>query len=290
MMALTEGSRPEISRLLRELVLNQTEILKRLTAMESSQMHIQAQQESLSNQLQHAEAEVITKYRRYHSYKLDPASNRVVRVTELLEKIMLYLPLKDLLVRVQRVNKYFRSTIHGSIHLRRALFLEPDSSDGERRLNPLLMKARFLEKARFDPYRTPRPRDSIDYLFRIQGESYCEQRRIHGHVRLRYVEMRPRDDGRSYEVLIEFDQSFHNSLSMRLCHDCVDVVRQRLVAGSWRDMYVSQPPMSVSWRYGSGDYAAVKGKEHKVILEGQRAGNLFDTKVCRFESDTDDDL
>ena len=53
-----------------------------------------------------------------------PASRKVVDITELLENILLYLPLRTLLCS-ERVSKQFQDVIKGSPNIRQALFVEP---------------------------------------------------------------------------------------------------------------------------------------------------------------------
>lgn len=73
---------------------------------------------------------------------------KLYAVTELLEDILLHLPLKDLLLS-QRVNKHFKATIDGSLKLQRALFFSPAPqipsgsviSDNTIRFNTLLLRA-----------------------------------------------------------------------------------------------------------------------------------------------------
>lgn len=70
------------------------------------------------------------------------AASRVFAIPELLEKILLYLPERDLLL-TQRVNKAFRNVADSSLHLQRKLFLraDVDSEDGpvpNLKWNPLI--------------------------------------------------------------------------------------------------------------------------------------------------------
>jgi hypothetical protein len=76
-----------------------------------------------------------------------PLASEVFAVPELLENILLHLPMLDLLTVAQRVNKTFLDTITSSVHLRRALFFEtrPQTQvekDGYAapNLNPLLRR------------------------------------------------------------------------------------------------------------------------------------------------------
>lgn len=75
-----------------------------------------------------------------------PAANEIFAIPEILENILLHLPMQDLLL-AQRVDKTFHGVINSSIHIKRALFfqLQPqtDGNDGlttPPRLNPLLRK------------------------------------------------------------------------------------------------------------------------------------------------------
>ena len=54
------------------------------------------------------------------------ALSRLLNVAELLEQILLWLPIEDLLLRVPRVCKVFKASVNNSISVRKQLFLEPD--------------------------------------------------------------------------------------------------------------------------------------------------------------------
>ena len=86
---------------------------------------------------------VKTKYSSSH-YAAPPAGNiateqslrpssRVLGITELLENILLFLPLSDMLC-AKRVSKQFRDTIDRSLYVRRALFFEPLSYSSKNEL------------------------------------------------------------------------------------------------------------------------------------------------------------
>ncbi|KAK5696386.1 hypothetical protein LTR17_024262, partial [Elasticomyces elasticus] len=55
------------------------------------------------------------------------ASTATFDTVELLENIILFLPLRRIL-QVQRVSKQWQNTVQGSVKTRRALFLEPSSN------------------------------------------------------------------------------------------------------------------------------------------------------------------
>ena len=79
-----------------------------------------------------------------HALSRDHAGNagqRLVDVAEVLEMILLHLPMRDLLLS-QRVSKQFKGVIEGSKGLQQALFFSPDPPEGGNcgvpRINPLL--------------------------------------------------------------------------------------------------------------------------------------------------------
>jgi len=90
------------------------------------------------------------------------ASDTVLSIPELFEAILSQLPLRTLLTAAQRVSRYWRATITGSLRLQRLLFLQPQPQpqaqdgvfdDRNRVLNPLLAEA-------FPPWYPPRPESS----------------------------------------------------------------------------------------------------------------------------------
>jgi hypothetical protein len=67
-------------------------------------------------------------FSRAHPTHTSPSNSAVYRVfhlPELLESILIQLSVKDILLS-QRTAQCFRQTIHGSVRLKRELFLEPD--------------------------------------------------------------------------------------------------------------------------------------------------------------------
>ena len=68
-----------------------------------------------------------TSVQRYGTNNCDMAAARVFDTPELLERILLHLPLRDLLL-AQRVRGSWRSLIDSSKKAQKALFLEPYSS------------------------------------------------------------------------------------------------------------------------------------------------------------------
>lgn len=81
------------------------------------------------------------------------AVDRFCSTPELLENMLLKLPMQDLLL-AQRVCSRFQATIAGSIKIRRALFFEPEPvTEHERafapRINPLLTRWSQIRRRRF---------------------------------------------------------------------------------------------------------------------------------------------
>lgn len=68
--------------------------------------------------------EIAESGRDVHPHQASSAVMQVLHTTELLEWILLYLPLADLLV-AQRISSQCHNVIAGSLSIRRALFLEP---------------------------------------------------------------------------------------------------------------------------------------------------------------------
>ncbi|KAJ9132396.1 hypothetical protein NKR19_g9328 [Coniochaeta hoffmannii] len=75
----------------------------------------------------------------------DEASHRVLRTTELLELILLQLPIQDLLVDAQRVSRTWKAVIDSSPALQQALFFQASPTTPPTpqpvSFNPLLQKA-----------------------------------------------------------------------------------------------------------------------------------------------------
>ncbi|RMY68484.1 hypothetical protein D0864_11336 [Hortaea werneckii] len=85
--------------------------------------------------------------------RASPAAEQFFSTPELLELMLLELPMQDLLL-AERVCLRFKATIDGSIKIRRALFFEPEpvAKDGMEvasRVNPLLTEESQLHRRRF---------------------------------------------------------------------------------------------------------------------------------------------
>lgn len=153
----------------------------------------------------------------------ESAAAQVLRIPELLEKILLSLPQKDILVS-QRVSTSFRHTTLGSIRLQRALFFAPDWN---------------LEGRTFDPYKAnnrpgQKPENNRLLLRAFPG--------CYPTVTLVIVNDSPTPNelaiGRrssehwSWDVCISFPAD-----KLPNCSAAVNYPE-----ASWRRMYLSQPP------------------------------------------------
>lgn len=68
-------------------------------------------------------------------------AHQALRVSEILEAILLQLPISDLLVNAQLVSHQWKSAITSSTKLQQALFFRPSENNiGEALFNPLLQK------------------------------------------------------------------------------------------------------------------------------------------------------
>jgi hypothetical protein len=177
----------------------------------------------------------------------DRASLKVFNTAELLEKILLELPMVDLVVRIPRVSKVFKATIDGSIQLRRALFLEPTAPsdhEGDIRLNPLLLSPRFINSLGVSirhPYRLLD--DYIIIIFPHQPphrkvnciqfeKARTELDWFRGSKQLRItIQVR---DGEQLLVLDTNDPI----TPLPLGYSAIN-------KGSWKQMFLTQPPIAI---------------------------------------------
>lgn len=116
-----------------------------------------------------------------------PAAEAFFSTPELLETMLLELPMQDLLL-AQRVCLRFKGTIDGSIKIRRALFFEPEPVAKEggavaSRVNPLLTEESQLHRHRFiitEPTPMCRfggPKLPISMMVKITDESVGVERK-----------------------------------------------------------------------------------------------------------------
>ena len=164
-----------------------------------------------------------------------PASSRVINTVELLERVLLELPFRDLLL-VSRVSKQFEAVVKGSIAIQRDLFLLAESPDGKPRLHPLFSPEKGFDRLGVSlmwigicvptPVITVRETPNIAVCplillsYDIDEDSGC--------VKLRYTHRsRRRDRG-------DADQGTFVKVSPR---------------GSWRRMHLIQSGSTLSWSW-----------------------------------------
>ena len=158
------------------------------------------------------------------------AGHRIVWTYELLEKCLLNLPNKDILLS-QLVSKVFDSVIKTSLQLQRKLFftLDPAAEEGsETKLNPIFTH---------DTLRIAIP------LFFDHKEKRLTCCYRDGRTRLYCRSMK------ATKVLVHMDLSSEQPTGDPGL-TCEKVTHQRriLEQGSWKRMYLSQPICSISWR------------------------------------------
>ncbi|KAK5683529.1 hypothetical protein LTS10_005062 [Elasticomyces elasticus] len=137
--AISERSEPSMENHLYALL---SRIEDKLTALAHSTSELVG--------IQHATATALNRLVSLQELKLPPpapvpnAGTRLTQTYELLQEILLMLPMEDVLL-AQRVNKPFRSTITNSLPLQQKLFLAPLPAQPERPpINPLLLKPSVL--------------------------------------------------------------------------------------------------------------------------------------------------
>jgi hypothetical protein len=195
----------------------------------------------------------------------DRASLKVFTTVELLEKILLELPMVDLVVRIPRVSKVFKATIDGSIHLRRALFLEPTAPsdhEGDIRLNPLLLNPGFVNSLSMSVRPSHRPIEEyhIDILPHqpLRGEGHC--------IQFEYITL-----SGSKDLCIYISKSeTHFTLGSRIINE-----------GSWKQMFLTQPPIPVIWTLSESDGWILSQRR---VDAGARAWDVCNTSTSQKDS------
>ncbi|KAK6390800.1 hypothetical protein LTR65_005404 [Meristemomyces frigidus] len=189
--------------------------------------------------------------------KSNPAGQRLIYTSELLEKILLYLgdteTPRDLLL-AQGVCKQFKAVIDGSTKLQRALFFLPDPADGRARVNRLLtgydvFKIANLAVVPDHQNEIASLQPALDALHsgrqHIRHIDHIERMCIQQHPSTQMTWLRPSDPTGPFAEMVDITLATYTDGYMPLR-------RQRrkenhLSGDSWRRMYFSQPPMSVRW-------------------------------------------
>ncbi|CAK4011256.1 Hypothetical predicted protein [Lecanosticta acicola] len=172
----------------------------------------------------------------------ESAARRVLFTTELLEKILLQLPVKSMF-GVQRTCGKFRDTTRGSKHLQYAMFLVPDTEYDPEQVNPIMRQL---------AYRGQRGKKTVYICF--TGESSAS--------RIPTFE---------FSLVSEADYEQYHSEKSVVSHGVGEVTE------SWRRMYVvhSTNCFFVKLRYPPMPIA-VQGRPACTQL-----GELFDTMSSR---------
>ena len=164
------------------------------------------------------------------------AGPKLASIPELLAHILLHLPMRDLLL-AQRVSRTFKEVIENSAAIQRALFLAPESQptplrETDVRVNPLL--ADMKSYISIPLYNTEG--HSFKPVF-IEGAGWNTEK-------LRIVKCEV-NTARRPIGLVQLEIVL-GRLPGTACYDRVEAVGQS-VHGSWRRMYLTQPPVLTWW-------------------------------------------
>ncbi|KXT01328.1 hypothetical protein AC578_2711 [Pseudocercospora eumusae] len=199
------------------------------------------------------------------------AAARTFNVPELLELILLHLPMIDLL-RVQRVSAQFRDSTLSSKQIRQALFLESEPSPQDQigqmwRLNPLIEKM-------FQPEDIKTWMDRRLYTW--FGELYSPDgdfQRLEAIMLYKDECWRVWMHGKGY---LHHRQPGQNTRAFVATNVCLPVVRTHdtnsalaYASASWRRMYASYPPTGVN-------VCDVNSPRHLGILPSMPMGEIMD--------------
>ena len=164
------------------------------------------------------------------------AGPKLASIPELLAHILLYLPMRDLLL-AQRVSRTFKEVIENSAAIQRALFLAPESRpttlrETDVRVNPLLADMKSCVSI---PIYNKKGH-AFEPVF-IEGAGWNTRM-------LRIVKCEVNTDTIGYGV--PQLEMILGRLPGTACYDCVEAIGQS-VHGSWRRMYLTQPPILTVW-------------------------------------------
>lgn len=210
------------------------------------------------------------------------AGPKVAGIAELLEHILLHLPMRDLLL-AQRVSRMFKEVIDNSDTIQRALFFVPELPptpllETDVRVNPLLADEKSYISIPL--YQTERNLDIEPAFIERAGWNLQKLRAVKCEVSTstEYSRTIPINSVRVGITL--------GRLPGTACKDRVEAVGQS-VHGSWRRMYLTQPPLNTWWtmdtRYNSGTFYEYD--------RPQKLGELWSWKIRRSDGtyvDTED--
>ena len=195
------------------------------------------------------------------------AAQRVLFTTELLEIVLLQLPVYTLFT-IRRTSKMFERTICGSTRIRRAMFLEPDISSNINNpfANPLLGKPFERSLIHIPTRDCNRTGDS---LFELSDGSYLD---VEYYTVLRPGHWSGRWLTADFELTRDPDDEARVRESQFLLPKHPDAHE------SWRDMLLMQPPpLQIQGSLFRRPSAAIRGSSSTAWLHGHsRLGDVFE--------------
>ena len=228
------GFGDQVLAILHDIKATQKQILERLDTLERRHSTTSENLVVLTADNNRVKEDLAQKFAALNLAVYHSAGRRLIGIPELLEIILLCLPMRDLLL-AQRVNHQFKNTINSSVHLQRALYFEalpiepsPNGAYEQPVVNPLLRE----ELAR-PPSQSilvvdgqgPRP---------FKRGPYVELRHIGVSPQIRDVTARGRDGVvPGYQASIKF---------LRIDPSGASGTAKLYPIGSWRRMYATQPP------------------------------------------------
>ncbi|KAK4547127.1 hypothetical protein LTR36_001348 [Oleoguttula mirabilis] len=232
-----------IRETLSQMQSSQTEILERLGHLEHAQSEAAGHHNSLVTHTGHMIRQLNDRVAGLdlQGYKL--ARDRALAVTEILESILVELPMRDLLF-AQRVDKRFQSVIQSSQKLQRALFFLPEPVGTEPHINPLLSHSKSLDK--FPPFYYANFLDGSPPHVITALDRNIAQVRLRQEIDHRLLCMMLRQDTvGSYKLFLWFcpvkeSSSLNQPMTQKM--ECSSDVAG---VASWRRMVLCQPPPSV---------------------------------------------
>ncbi|KAK5126688.1 hypothetical protein LTR85_009622 [Meristemomyces frigidus] len=295
--AMSADTGDRICRLLDEFKTGQTQIIARLDGLEAKQSEAitgqqvltarldqiaidnEIKQQALAARLDQMTSDMDVKYRTLRETQLSSAMSRVVQTVDLLEYILDHLPPHTVLF-AQRVNSQFKAVIEGSSRLQRKLFFQPQSPDKGQsapRMNTFLNP--FMRHMA-STSRNPRLYLINGCLARAEGSEPSAT-----PVRFQSAEHVKTADG-SDEVRVHLEQEWpckgETALArdgkmeeLETCWRCME--KWNTQRGSWRSVYISQPPVDTVFAI----HSTWNGIQREVPLEDPGAKTLQDMFCTR---------
>ncbi|KAK4546922.1 hypothetical protein LTR36_001654 [Oleoguttula mirabilis] len=202
-----------------------------------------------------------------------PASERLLATTELLELILLKLSMRDLLL-AQRVSRRFQQVTEASLSIRRALFFEPNAvvrgtDEGRPEVNPLFWRSTWSELSELS---------CGAVVFNDEADAFAV-----GFRGLTEVSTKGEEGGEAWHACLAISPVVEADRDD-------DAPKRYYLYGSWRRMYLTQPPCPVQvspfmaatervkpqrlgelWK--SDCYGGKGGKRRRMWVEGYQNGH-----------------